>query len=50
MGRTVNKEFETEISGLYVCDASIFPSAPGNPPVLTLVTLAKKLSSKFTAE
>jgi len=50
IGKTVNKEFETEISGLYVCDASIFPSAPGNPPVLTLVALAKKLSSKLTAE
>ena len=50
MGRTVNKEFATEVSGLYVCEASIFPSAPGNPPVLTLVALAKKLSSKLTAE
>lgn len=31
IGRTVNHEFETEINGLYICDASIFPSAPGNP-------------------
>ncbi len=50
MGRTVNKDFETEINGLRVCDASIFPSAPGNPPVLTVVALAKKLSSKLIAE
>jgi len=50
IGRTVDKEFKTEINGLYVCDASIFPSAPGNPPVLTLVALAKKLSSKLIME
>ncbi|MCD6313079.1 MAG: GMC family oxidoreductase [Thaumarchaeota archaeon] len=47
LGRIVNKDFETEISGLYVCDASILPYAPGNPPVLTIVALAKKLSSKL---
>lgn len=29
LGKVVNKDFETEISGLYVCDASILPQAPG---------------------
>jgi choline dehydrogenase-like flavoprotein len=29
---------------LYVCDASVFPSSPGMPPILTIVALAKKLA------
>jgi len=50
LGKIVNKDFETEVSGLYVCDASILPRAPGSPPVLTIVALAKKLGSKLMAE
>ncbi len=30
-----------DIPGLYFCDTSCFPEAPGMPPVLTLVCLAK---------
>ena len=32
--------------GLYVCDASVFPVAPGLPPILTIVALAKWLAKK----
>ncbi len=34
--------------GLYVCDASVFPEAPGLPPILTTVALAKWLGKKLT--
>ncbi|MDK2384142.1 MAG: GMC oxidoreductase, partial [Candidatus Korarchaeota archaeon] len=44
MGRVINREHETEISGLYVGDASALPRAPGETPVLTIVALAKRLS------
>jgi len=32
-----------EIEGLYVADASVFLEAPGAPPVLTIIALAKRL-------
>lgn len=43
IGDVVNKNLETEIKGLYVADASVFPKAPGAPPVLTIMALAKRL-------
>lgn len=43
IGEVVNKNLETEIENLFVCDASVFPSAPGAPPVLTILALAKRL-------
>ena len=50
VGRVTNREFETEVDGLFVCDASLLPKAPGNPPVLTIVALAKKLGARLAAE
>jgi choline dehydrogenase-like flavoprotein len=44
IGDVVDKNLETEISGLFVADASVFPKAPGAPPVLTIVALAKRLA------
>lgn len=43
IGEVVDKNLETEVSGLFVSDASVFPWAPGAPPVLTIVALAKRL-------
>ncbi|MEN6551762.1 MAG: GMC family oxidoreductase N-terminal domain-containing protein [Methanobacterium sp.] len=40
----VDTNLETEINGLYVADASVFPSSPGSPPVLTIMALAKRLA------
>jgi choline dehydrogenase-like flavoprotein len=44
IGHVVNKDLETEINRLFVCDCSVLPVAPGLPPVVTIVALAKKLS------
>ena len=43
IGDVVDKNLETEISRLFVADASVFPKAPGAPPVLTIVALARRL-------
>ncbi|WP_294006981.1 GMC oxidoreductase [uncultured Methanobrevibacter sp.] len=29
---------------MYVCDASVIPEAPGRPPILTIVAIAKKVA------
>lgn len=47
IGQIVNTNFETKIKNLYVCDASILPEAPGLPPILTIMALAKKLSKQL---
>lgn len=41
IGRVVDKYLETEVQGLFVCDASVLPEAPGKPPVLTILALSK---------
>ena len=43
IGDVVDKNLETEISRLFVADASVFPCAPGAPPVLTIMALARRL-------
>lgn len=48
IGHVVNKNLETEIDGLYVADASVFPEAPGAPPILTIMALAKRLAKYLT--
>jgi len=45
IGEVVDTNLETEISGLFVADASVFPIAPGAPPILTIVALAKRLGN-----
>ena len=32
---------------LYVADATIFPKSMGNPPILTIMALAKKISDSL---
>ncbi|MBL7156731.1 MAG: GMC family oxidoreductase [Candidatus Omnitrophica bacterium] len=41
IGKVVNNRLETQIKNLFICDASVLPYAPGIPPMLTLVALAK---------
>lgn len=48
IGDVVDKNLQTEIEGLYVADASVFPNAPGVPPVLSIIALVKRLSNYVT--
>jgi choline dehydrogenase-like flavoprotein len=44
IGEVVDKNLETSISNLYVCDSSVFPKSLGLPVVWTVVSLGKRLS------
>jgi choline dehydrogenase-like flavoprotein len=44
IGKVVDKDLQTKIDGLFVCDCSVFPTTPGLPPILTIVALAKRLA------
>ena len=44
IGDVVDKELATEIEGLYVADASVLPIAPGAPPMVAIIALAKYLT------
>jgi choline dehydrogenase-like flavoprotein len=49
IGRIVDEELQTEVDNLFVCDASVLPVAPGSPPILTIVALAKRLAKTLAA-
>jgi choline dehydrogenase-like flavoprotein len=40
----LDTDLQTEVQGLYVCDASVFPEALDRPTVLTIIGLAKRLA------
>jgi choline dehydrogenase-like flavoprotein len=42
----LDRDLQTQISGLYVCDSSVIPEPMGLPPVLTIIGLAKRLVSE----
>ncbi|MBA2869004.1 GMC oxidoreductase [Methanococcus maripaludis] len=42
VGKVVDKNLETEIEGLYVCDASVISKAPGAPPILGIMAISNK--------
>lgn len=44
IGKIVDRNLQTKIDNLFVCDASVLPTAPGLPPILTIVALAKRLA------
>lgn len=44
IGTVVDSELRTEIENLFVCDGSVLPTAPGLPPIVTIVALAKRLA------
>ena len=50
VGEVVDNNFETEIDGLYVSDASVIPEAPGRPPILTIVAISKKVAKIIDEE
>ena len=44
IGEMLDTNLQTEINGLYVCDASVFPEALDRPTVLTIIGLGKRLA------
>jgi choline dehydrogenase-like flavoprotein len=44
IGAMLSTDLETEVRGLYVCDASVFPEALARPTVLTILSLARRLA------
>jgi len=44
IGTLVDENLQTEVGGLSVCDASVFPEALGRPTVLTIIGLGKRLA------
>lgn len=49
IGEVVDGNLETQVSGLFVCDASVLPTAPGLPPMLTIGALAKHVAKALAA-
>ncbi len=49
IGVLVDENLQTEVQGLYVCDASVFPEALGRPTVLTIIGLGKRLAKRLAA-
>jgi choline dehydrogenase-like flavoprotein len=48
IGEMLDENLETEIEGLYVCDASAFPEALDRPTVLTIIGMARRLAKHLT--
>lgn len=49
IGEMLDNNLQTEIQGLYVCDASTFPEALARPTVLTIIGLGKRLAKHLTS-
>lgn len=47
IGDMVDNDLQTEIGGLYVCDASVFPEALCRPTVLTIIALGRRLAANL---
>ncbi len=47
VGELLDTNLETRVKNLYCCDTSVFPEAPGMPPALTIVVLAKRLARRL---
>jgi choline dehydrogenase-like flavoprotein len=45
IGEVVDENQQTQLAGLYVSDAGVFPSPLGMPPILTIVALSKRLAA-----
>ncbi|MDR0911990.1 MAG: FAD-dependent oxidoreductase [Methanobrevibacter sp.] len=50
IGDVVDTNLKTEIDGLYVGDASVIPKAPGAPPIIAILALAKRLGKHLVKE
>jgi len=47
VGAMLDNDLQTEVAGLYVCDASVFPEALARPTVLTIISLGKRLARRI---
>jgi choline dehydrogenase-like flavoprotein len=47
VGELLDSNLETSVKNLYSCDTGVFPRAPGIPPALTIVVLAKRLARRL---
>lgn len=47
IGEVVDRDLQTEIEGLFVSDASVFPEALGTPVVGTVVSMNKRLARQM---
>jgi choline dehydrogenase-like flavoprotein len=50
IGTMLDGDLQTEVKGLYVCDASAFPEALDRPTVLTIIGLGKRLVKHLIRE
>jgi len=48
IGKIVDENLQTRVENLFVCDGSVLPTAPGMPPILTIVALAKRLAAHLS--
>jgi len=48
IGHAVDKNLQTKIENLYVCDTAVIPEPWGLPPVLTCIGLGKRLARHLT--
>ena len=49
IGHMLDRDLQTEVKNLYVCDASTFPEALDRPTVLTIIGLGKRLARHLLA-
>ena len=49
IGEVVDRNLETDLRGLYVADASVFPEALGTPVVATVAAMSKRLARHLLA-
>ena len=47
IGKVVDNTLQTEVNNLFVCDGSVLPVSPGEPPILTIIALAKRLAKSI---
>ena len=47
LGEMVDRDLQTALPGLYVCDASVFPEALGQPTVLTILSFGRRLAGQL---
>ena len=50
IGEMLDENLQSEVEGLYVCDASTFPEALARPTVLTILGLGKRLARRLGSD